>query len=1040
MRLRQQPKRVSPPPSPAAAGDAGLSRIPARPGRCRWLAAWWCLAALAAAAPEPPRGLPFIRTYPLDEIGSVPRSLRLGFDAHGRVAVMYDGIYAVLNDSVWVSRIDPTSPSRVRMTTLVVAGGKYYYGGRGSWGTVEPAADGRLRAVPLVPADAPAWTKVNPFTKVLPVSTGLYFYEFNGLVHWDFVRRQNTFFALPRVTAAFTAGDRVFASCQDQSLHELLPATGATRPCTVRGLDGQAVEFAAPLDRNHTLLALRDGCLVTFDGEVAAPWPPQAAHRITGRITALTRLVEGGVAVAVANQGVYLFSADGALRWSLLVPEFRNIGSMAAGEAGVLWVAGENAVHRIFYDSPATSFGQPLGLTAYWPRVAQRDDGIVVCSNGSLYALDPAQPGRAPSFRILAGNPTEQVDYIAASGNQLLAGNPAGVFAVAPDGTLRPVARIDNVAGLEFIRPDTCIVIGSREIAALRHVDGAWTECAPRIAGVGDAPVHIQKYRQDALWLEMGGDRVARLSLGPDGLDLRRISLPWHGEQWTNVAVLNDTVILTGSSGQRVYYDETRGALGPAPHLDALLNRSPYWLLRVKQDAAGVLWATHIQGVVTFTPQGDDYAIDSTTFELRNDSYPAVTILPDDSIWIGASRSLYHVERGAARTPRKPQPVLVSLVADQHDLELLDPHVPPGAPPRLSYDDNSLSFRFFSGTYAWMSPPGYEYRLGPAEPWTPVDPGLLLRFPKLRDGAYRLEVRPAAPGAADAVPFTFPFVINPPWYRTRLSYTAGSLVLLLALAGIAGWTNLRARRRNVVLRRLVNERTRELEIAMDKLGEETRNAATFAERSRLAGEMHDSLQQGLSGSILHLETTLTHPALAPELHAKLNVMRKMLSYCREEVQQAIWNLESPLLLHSTLGDALRKIADYIGAGAIGIEVSAPAEPAALDPTVRHHLLRIAQEALTNAVKHAAARRIRVTLQAGPGSVVLDVSDDGKGFAAAARSPTDGHFGLRGLHSRARTIRADLQIISRPGAGTTVRVTAPLALDSSHDPDRQEQPA
>ena len=1030
MRVHQPTRRVTSHPSSAAAtGDAGGLRVRSRTGRLPWLAGLCCLCALAApAAPDQPRGLPFIRTYPLDEIGSVPRSLRLGFDAHGRVAVMYDGIYAVLNDSVWVNRIDPASPSKVRMTTIVVADGKYYYGGRGSWGTVEPTANGRFRTAPLVPADAPDWTKVNPFTKLLATPTGLYFYEFNGLVHWDFARRQNTFFALSRISAAFAVGDRVFVSCQDQSLHELLPATGTTRPVTGTDLDGQVVEFAAPLDRAHTLLALRDGCLRTFDGETAVPWAPQTDHGINGRVTAMVRLVEGGAAIAVANQGVYLFSANGSLRWSLLLPEFRNITSLAAGEPGVLWVAGDNAVHRLFYDSPLTSFGQPLGLTAYWPRVARRDDQIVVCSNGSLYAMDPPQAGHPPAFRILAGKPTGQIDYIAASGSHLLAGNPTGVSAVAPDGTIIPVARIDNVAGLEFIRPDTCIVIGSREIAALRHVDGQWAECAPRIAGIGDAPIHIQKHQQGSLWLEMGGDQVARLTFDRGTLDLRRIALPWHGEQWTNVAVLGDTVILTGSSGQRAYYGETRGAMIAAPQLDKLLNRSPYWILRVKEDATGVLWATHIQGVVTFTPQGDDYVIDSTTFELRNDSYPAVTILPDNSIWIGASRSLYHVERESARTQRSPQTVLVSLVADNHDLELLDQNGPPAAPPQLSYDDNSLSFRFFSGTYAWMSPPIYEYRLGPAESWTPVDPGLLLRFPKLRDGAYRLEVRPAGPHTTDPASFTFPFVINPPWYRTRLSYAASSLVLLLSLVGIAGWSSHRAHRRNVVLKRLVNERTRELEVAMDKLGEETRNAATFAERSRLAGEMHDSLQQGLSGSILHLETTLTHPALAPELHAHLSIMRKMLSYCREEVQQAIWNLESPLLLNSTLGDALRKIADYIGAGSIEIEVTAPTEPAALDPTIRHHLLRIAQEALTNAVKHAEARHIRVTLQSHPASVVLCVIDDGKGFAAATRSPTDGHFGLRGLHSRARTIRADLQIISQPGTGTTVRVTAPLDLD------------
>jgi signal transduction histidine kinase len=228
----------------------------------------------------------------------------------------------------------------------------------------------------------------------------------------------------------------------------------------------------------------------------------------------------------------------------------------------------------------------------------------------------------------------------------------------------------------------------------------------------------------------------------------------------------------------------------------------------------------------------------------------------------------------------------------------------------------------------------------------------------------------------------------------------------------------------------VHERTRELESAMDQLGEKSRNEATLAERSRLAGEIHDSMQQGLSGSILHLDTTMNHPSITPEVHAKLNVVRNMLAYSREEVQQAVWNLESPLLQNSTLGDALRKIAGYISSGTMTIEVSAPAEPAALPPATRHHLLRIAQEAITNAVKHAGANRIRVTLETRGAAVILSVSDDGRGFEPVSAARDERHFGLRGLSSRARSIRADLRISSSPGAGTTVRVTVPASPASS----------
>ncbi len=1015
-------------------------RLRLMPFGCALLAgSWWFLGPAPRARADDLRGLPFIRTYPLDEIGHVPRGLRLGFDAFGRIAVMYDGIYAVLNDTTWVDRIDQAPSSRLQMTTIKFADGQYFYGGRGSWGKVAVTADGSFQAAPLVPENAPDWTSVTPFNKLLGTSQGMYFYELDGVVFWDFARRKNRFFAMPRLSALFTVGDRVFVSCEDRLIRELLPDSGEVRVIEGVGLDRQVVNWAAPLGPTHTLLALDDGRLVSFDGHATTPWSPQSNYRIQGKITAMEPLVEGGVAIAVAGTGVYLFSIDGSLLWSLSVPAFQHVGALAAGESGVLWVAGENAVDRIFYDSPLTSFGQHHGLTTGWPEVARWNDKVVICSNRTLYEAEPALPDNQSVFRVRTGQPASPATCIAASGGHLLAGNAKEVFSVDADGTIRPLSQIDNVAGLAFIQPDTCIAIGSREIAALKYIDGGWVECATRLPGVGDAPVRL-RINHEALWIEMGGDRVARLTLRNGVLDLKRIALPWSGAQWTNVGVIGDTVVLSGAEGQRTYYDERKEALREAPELDRLLNRSPYWLSRITEDESGVLWATYRQGIVTFTPQDNDYVVDAATFELRNDSYPAVTILPDNQIWITTGRSLYRVERPTTRKNQRPHLVLVSLVAGQRNLELLNGNAMPDVPARFAFDDNSLRFRFFSGTYAWRSPPTYEYRLGSSESWSPVDPSLVLRFPKLRDGTYRLEVRPAGPHDRSTPAFVYDFVIRPPWYRTPASYAAYVIVLLISIVGIARWINHRSLERNVVLERLVHERTRELEVTMEKLGEETMNAATLAERSRLAGEIHDSLQQGLSGTILHLDTTLTHPSLIPEVQAQLHVMRSMLAYSYEEVQQAVWNLESPLLQNSTLGDALRKIADYIGSGAIAIKVIAGAEPAPLGLAIQHHLLRIAQEAITNAVKHADASHIVVTLQSDSHAVIVSVTDDGKGFDPAACSALGRHFGLRGLRSRAKTIKAHLQIASSPGAGTTVQVTVPLRDSLSHESLHQTQSA
>ncbi|MGC4074900.1 MAG: sensor histidine kinase [Nibricoccus sp.] len=993
-----------------------------------------CLASTANAASDEskePRGLPFIRTYPLDEIGNVPRGLRLGLDAFGRIAVMYDGVYSVLNDSSWVSQIDSNSNSRDLMTTIRFADGKYYYGGRGSWGTIEITPDGKFRNSSLVPTDAPAWTRVTPFNKLFPTKDGMFFYELNGVVYRDFLDAKNRFFALPRVSAAFPVGNRVFVSCQDTSLRELLVSSESSKMVTGSGLDGMVVEYAAVLDETRTLLALKDGTLMTFDGETATPWVPQSTYQVAGKITAMERLHEGGIALAVAGKGVYIFSPKGTLMWSLMLPEFRRVGSIASGETGVLWVAGESAVHRIFYDSPLTSFGQQLGLSVVWPHIAKKGDRVFVCSNGSLYEAKQSAVGHPPTFQALSSKSALQSDYIAASGTHLLMGNPSGVFSVSDHGEFTPLITIDNVAGLRFIDSETCIAIGSREIAVLRHVEGKWVECASRIPGVGDSPIHIEEHR--GLWIELGGDQVAHLSLNNGKLEMKRIRLSWPGTQWTNIGIIENIIIFSGPTGQREYYDENTQSFCQAPEIDKLLKQSPYWLLRIKKDLTGALWASHSQGIVTLTPRDGSYEIDSTTFELRNDAYPTVTLLPDNQIWIGAGRSLYHVERTVSVHHELARIMPVSLKADRRNIELLDHSRQDSKALKLSFDDNSLSFRFFSGTYAWRSPPQYEYRLGSSEPWSPVDPSLSLRFPKLQDGSYLLEVRQVRPRVSGSAPFAFAFVIEPPWYKTATSYTAYFCALLLLIGGIARWINHRSLEKNAILEHLVQKRTKELEVTMGKLAEESRNAATHAERSRLAGEIHDSVQQGLSGTILHLDSTIRDADVTPQLHAKLSMMRSMLSYSREEVQQAVWNLESPLLQNSNLGDALRKLAGYISPGSVDISVTLQEVADFIPPDIQHNLLRIAQEAITNAVKHADASQIEVSLEQDAKFLTLTVADNGKGFDPAARATVEGHFGLRGLRSRAKSMKAELTISSALGTGTIVKVSVPIEETSSSEP-------
>jgi signal transduction histidine kinase len=399
-------------------------------------------------------------------------------------------------------------------------------------------------------------------------------------------------------------------------------------------------------------------------------------------------------------------------------------------------------------------------------------------------------------------------------------------------------------------------------------------------------------------------------------------------------------------------------------------------------------------------------------------------------VWLLAARALYHVEhRRPAATQRARQPVLVSVVSESRNVELLGRNFPKADPLRLPHDENSLSFLCFSGSYEGRRTPAYEYRLGYVERWTKLDPGSRLRLLGMRDGTYDLQMRIAENYGSSGLLTAFHFEILPPWYRAWYAIAAYGLSAVLTVLGIVRWISHRSRQRNVVLEQLVRDRTRQLETAMEKLNEETRHAATLAERNRLAGEIHDSIQQGLSGAILQLDTILNLPAGSGEVHSRLNIARNMVSYTREEVQHAVWDMESPLLENAELGEALRKLTAFINSGATTaapVEIAVGGVPVPLAPTMKHHLLRMAQEATTNAVRHAKPQRIAVNLAYQPASVTLTVIDDGVGFDPdEVMSKTVGHFGLRGLRGRARKMGGQLLIHSSPGAGTTIRVTVPL---------------
>jgi signal transduction histidine kinase len=249
---------------------------------------------------------------------------------------------------------------------------------------------------------------------------------------------------------------------------------------------------------------------------------------------------------------------------------------------------------------------------------------------------------------------------------------------------------------------------------------------------------------------------------------------------------------------------------------------------------------------------------------------------------------------------------------------------------------------------------------------------------------------------------------TPSWWNLShtlwvLGITAGILLAMTA------W--------NVVLGRRVHE---QMAIIRQKL----RSGAVLEERNRIARELHDTLEQELAGITMQLDLAVDCFQHVPDVAQRaLEMARKMSRHSMVAARRSVWDLRCHLLENGDLVSALSQAVEPMAVGDhVKVDVKVEGQPRRLASAVEMNLLRIGQEAVANAVKHARARQITVRLQYAPKKICLCVSDDGRGFSLDDASLAgNGHFGLVDMHERAQSLGCSLQIESQPGSGTRIEV-------------------
>jgi predicted ATPase/signal transduction histidine kinase len=227
-----------------------------------------------------------------------------------------------------------------------------------------------------------------------------------------------------------------------------------------------------------------------------------------------------------------------------------------------------------------------------------------------------------------------------------------------------------------------------------------------------------------------------------------------------------------------------------------------------------------------------------------------------------------------------------------------------------------------------------------------------------------------------------------------------------------------------------------LAIQLTQLANTARESAVLEERNRLAGEIHDSLAQSFAGISMQLSAaTRAFARRDKEAGSHVERANELARFGLSEARRSALSLRSNIIEESGLIEALRKLTERSNIpGLISCSFQASrVDEKALSPQVQQDLLRIGQEAISNALRHAQPTEIRVSLRVNPPNLVLKVTDNGSGLAKS-RGVSEGQgFGFANMRARAKNLGATLEVRSKYGQGTSVIVRLANSLEARpHD--------
>jgi signal transduction histidine kinase/ligand-binding sensor domain-containing protein len=610
-----------------------------------------------------------------------------------------------------------------------------------------------------------------------------------------------------------------------------------------------------------------------------------------------------------------------------------------------------------------------------------------------------------------------------------------------PDEFVRAVHE-DSSAGL---------LVGSDK--GLSRITREGSEVIPVPASESASIYAITSDRHRNIWVT-NGQRLFRLV--DDGLSIFDLPAEWQVRSITQLyGDREGRLWMTLDGGRRLAFLDKNDATC-CVRIGASDSNGDSTINSVFQDRAGVFWIAHDQGLSSWTPEGqltldrqnglpgdrvwavieDDNgalwlsmdfgvlrlprpevltALTDDKHRIRYRLYDAsdglagtavrnvrVSRAPDGTLWFIRGGGLTVVDPRELTTSQFHQTGPVKIEAAATEEQTLAPAegvvLPPGV-KRLQITYTALNL---------TSPTKvrFRYRLdGFDADWVDGEARREVVYTNLPPGDYRFRVEATTiEGAWSESVAMWAFTLSPRFYQTRWFILLSLVCVVMVVVG--AW-RFRAR---IMTRQF---------------------AIVLAERTRLSQEIHDTLLQNLVGLAFQFDhlyssvTPLEHAARERILEA-----RRLIQAHIKEARHSIAELRSPSFDVDDLAKALRDFGKKATLDTtIRFEFSALGSPAHLSPGMRTQLLRIGQEAITNAVRHASSTYVSVKLVCEPTSVHLRVADDGEGFDTDAPVKEE-HYGLLMMRERSEQVGGTVDIDSTRGGGTRVDVKVPLTRASA----------